>query len=110
MKPLSPITLSIIAAASSVYPDGLVAEVLNPITGALYPMQPGDTLAQFVALEIEKATRGEGSEQYAAALAADAIERAAAQLTKVANELRDREADAACKAADEAFAAEDRAK
>lgn len=89
---LSPITLSLIAAASAAYPDGLVADVLDANTGQRNPLLPGDTLAEFIAVEIAEVTRGEDHPEQAAHLAACAIERAMEELTAVGTALRRAEA------------------
>ncbi len=93
MKPLSSITLSLIAAASAAYPDGLVANVLDA-NGQLKLDQPGDTLATFIAVEIADVTRDENSAIQAASFAASAIQRASEELHAVAVRLRQAEADA----------------
>ncbi len=88
----SDITRYLIAAASTAYPDGLIeaAHLSQTESG----VQVGDTLAEFLALEIADVTKGETDPETAAGLAAEAVERAAEELTKVAERLRDVQANA----------------
>ncbi len=87
MPKLSPITLSLIAAAANAYPDGLVSEVLNPENGERLTPKVGDTLAEFIAIEIAEVTEGYTRPTDAAETAARALRRARDELDKVIDAL-----------------------
>lgn len=94
---ISPVTAALIAAASAAYPDGLIADCLNPNTPDGFQLpedMPGDTLAAFIAREIVEVTMGEPSPLEGAATARRAMERARRELDAVIDALVEAEARA----------------
>lgn len=83
-----PFNARLIAAASAVYPDGLIAETYDRTRNRVRRGEVGDTLAEFVAIEITEVAQGAKSIEAAAGHCADAIDRSARELVKVAQALR----------------------
>jgi hypothetical protein len=84
----TPMTLNeIIKIADAAYPDGLIAQAWDEKRQRVVESNLGDTLAQFVARELQDTYDEDDDDQSQLEAAVGAIRRAAAELDKVADHM-----------------------